>query len=79
MNIDEWIKLANQNREVDFYYEGNKYSVSVSQSGRWFLTKYNDCESEQEFNSFLSLIYKSNINGINFVDICTEFDIDAIY
>ena len=79
MNLSGWFKLAEQHREVDFFYNQNKYSVSVSQLGKWYLTKYGDYVNAQEFDSFFELIVKSQIEDIPFKNICERFDIDVIY
>lgn len=78
MCLSEWIVLAKQCREVDFFYGHDKYSISANYN-RWFLTKYGNDENEQEFDSFLDLIYNSTIDGVPFKDICLCFDIDVIY
>lgn len=78
MCLSEWLSLAEQGREVDFYYKHEKYSISANYN-KWFLTKYGDFENAQEFNSFSELIYNSEIDDVPFREICSCFDIDAIY
>ena len=78
MCLSEWLVLAEQGREVDFYYKHEKYSISANYN-KWFLTKYGDFENAQEFGSFSELIYNSIINDVPFKEICSCFDIDAIY
>lgn len=78
MCLLEWIDLAKQGREVDFFYEHDKYSISANYD-RWFLTRYGSNESEQEFDSFMDLLYNARIDGVPFNEICSCFDIDAIY
>lgn len=79
MKFLNWIELAEQNREVDFFFNQNKYSISVNQYGKWYLTKYGDYDNAQEFNSFLELINKSYIDEIPFNDICEQVEVYAIY
>lgn len=78
MCLSEWLALAAQSREADFYYKNEKYSISANYN-KWFLTKYGDFENAQEFDSFTELIYNSKIDDVLFKDICSCFDIDAIY
>lgn len=78
MYLSEWIAFAKQGREVDFFYKHDKYSISANYN-KWFLTKYGEYENAQEFDSFLDLIYNARIDSIPFRDICSGFDIDAIY
>lgn len=79
MELKKWMELAEQNREVDFFYNKKKYSISVSQDGIWYLTQYDNYQNAQEFSSFLELINTATINMIPFIKICEELDVDAIY
>ena len=66
MVLNDWLSIAEQNREVDFCYKNCKYSISVNNYGRWFLTKYSEPEKAQEYNSFKDLIFNSYIEKNNF-------------
>ena len=79
MEISKWLTIAEQNREVDFFYKGKKYSISINQYGQWFLTQYGACEDAQQFDSFLELIEKAVINNVLFKEICEEVEVDMIY
>jgi len=77
MSFDELLEY--EGREIEFYYENNKYSISVCRDGIWYLTKYGDHENAQEFKSSMDLIHNATIDNILIKEICENFEIDVIY
>lgn len=63
--------------ELDFFYEGQKYSISANESG-WFLTRYND-QTDQSFETYDDLLQNATIDSKHLKEIWDQIVIDYIY
>ena len=72
--IKSYLELG---REIDFLYNGKKYSFSHSEE-KWYLTEY-DTHLEQEFNSYQEMLNGAIVDSKCFSDICEDIIIDWVY
>jgi len=63
--------------EVEFYYNGHKYSISNNKFG-WYLTKYYD-ENYQSFKTVNELLERGKINRKTLEEIWDEVDVETIF
>lgn len=77
LDINEFLNCLNIGHEIEFCYNGNKYSFSQCRDG-WCLTKYKD-ENCQVFKTPEEMLENGIIEGRVVKTICDSFVIDTIY
>lgn len=78
-SYNDLIEYLGQHREIEFYYNNNKYSISWGDDYNCYLTKFGDADNEQGFKTQFELLDKCLVDQKHLKDIWQNVKIDMIF